>query len=89
MLKLFRRIRAKLLGEGDLRRYLLYAVGEILLNHLKHRLPYHDSLAFHFIITMDYNGESLISSGYETLKSTGVNVISNKNLQNKIAFYFN
>jgi len=31
MLKLFRRIRRKLLDEGKLRRYLIYAFGEILL----------------------------------------------------------
>ena len=31
MLKFFRRIRRKLLDEGNLKRYLIYAVGEILL----------------------------------------------------------
>ena len=31
MLKLFRRIRRKLLNEGNLKRYLIYALGEILL----------------------------------------------------------
>lgn len=31
MLKLFRRIRKKLLDEGNLRKYLIYAIGEILL----------------------------------------------------------
>ena len=31
MMKFFRRIRQKLLGEGNLRRYLIYAIGEILL----------------------------------------------------------
>ena len=31
MLKFFRRIRQKLISEGNLKRYLLYAIGEILL----------------------------------------------------------
>ena len=31
MLKFFRRIRRKLLNEGSLRKYLVYAIGEILL----------------------------------------------------------
>lgn len=31
MLKFFRRIRQKLVGEGNLNRYLLYSIGEILL----------------------------------------------------------
>ena len=31
MIKFFRRIRQTLIGKGDLRRYLLYAIGEILL----------------------------------------------------------
>jgi len=31
MLKLFRRIRRKLIDEGNLKRYLIYAIGEILL----------------------------------------------------------
>lgn len=31
MLKFFRKIRQKLLGEGNLKKYLIYAVGEILL----------------------------------------------------------
>ena len=31
MLKFFRRIRQKLLAEGNLKRYLIYAIGEILL----------------------------------------------------------
>jgi hypothetical protein len=31
MLKFFRRIRRKLLDEGSLRKYLVYAIGEITL----------------------------------------------------------
>ena len=31
MLKFFRKIRQKLISEGNLKRYLIYAVGEILL----------------------------------------------------------
>ena len=31
MIKFFRRIRRKLLDEGNLKRYLVYAIGEILL----------------------------------------------------------
>ena len=31
MLKLWRRLRLKLIGQGNLKRYLIYAIGEILL----------------------------------------------------------
>ena len=31
MIKFFRKIRQKLLGKGKIRRYLVYALGEILL----------------------------------------------------------
>ena len=31
MFKLFRRLRRKLIAEGNLKRYLIYAMGEILL----------------------------------------------------------
>ena len=31
MLKFFRRIRRKLIDEGNLKRYLIYAIGEVLL----------------------------------------------------------
>lgn len=31
MLKFFRRIRRKLIEEGNLKRYLVYAIGEVLL----------------------------------------------------------
>ena len=31
MIKFFRRIRQRLIGEGNLKRYLLYSLGEIIL----------------------------------------------------------
>ena len=31
MLKFFRRIRQKLINQGDLKRYLIYAIGEVIL----------------------------------------------------------
>ena len=144
MLKLFRKIRRKLIDEGKLRRYLIYAVGEIILvvvgilialqvNNLnedrKNRndevqilkdlitgieddissinynierhseainsieilmeifnknIDYHDSLSFHFA-AINYHTLFMNNVGpYESLKSKGVETISNKELRFEI-----
>jgi|GEM_PF-2026349 len=44
MITLFRRIRKKLIGEGGVRKYLLYAVGEILLVVMRNNCPVRDYL---------------------------------------------
>ena len=142
MIKLFRRIRRKLIDEGNLKRYLLYAIGEILLvvigilialqvnnwNHqsneneieiallqqlekdlrnsdsnynvefinrgihsaeilldyMKTNLPYEDSLAFHFASSFSWTRLVVNSGAYETIKSHGIEIISNIELRDEI-----
>ena len=144
MLKFFRRVRKKLIDEGNLKRYLIYAIGEILLvvigilialqinnmNEERKKLAkshdvlfeikenlqfnnsrfmaeieeeknviksidivlesinkykvYNDSLDFHFINTTYWPTASRKSSGYETLKSHGVELIRSTTLRQSI-----
>lgn len=144
MLKFFRRVRKKLIDEGNLKRYLIYAIGEILLvvigilialqinnmNEERKKLAkshdvlfeikenlqfnnsrfmaeieeeknviksidivlesinkykvYNDSLDFHFINTTYWPTASRKSSGYETLKSHGVELIKSTTLRQAI-----
>ena len=148
MLGFLRRIRRSLIEEGQLRKYLVYAIGEILLvvigilialsinnnnqykkdrileieilqeisdnikadvadhrqnmayltqmvnsaeiilHHLDNDLPYHDSLAYHFSwLPMGANFDA-VTSGYELLLSTGVNIITNDSLRQEISYLY-
>ena len=148
MLGFLRRIRRSLIEEGQLRKYLVYALGEILLvvvgilialsinnnnqykkdrileieilqeisnnievdfldhqenigfitqmvnsseiilHHLDNDLPYHDSLAFHFSwLPMGANFDA-VTSGYDLLLSTGVNIIRNDTIRQQISHLY-
>lgn len=144
MLKFFRKIRRKLLYEGNLKRYLIYAVGEIMLvvigilialqvnnwnerskdvvksheilleikenihfnssqfiaeikeekkviksidivlENISKLKQYNDSLEFHFYYIGYWPGSSRKSSGYETLKSQGVELIKSTALRQAV-----
>ena len=147
MLTFFRRIRKGLLGTGEARKYLLYAVGEIalvvigilialqinnwneqkkqrdrevnslieistelqsniknldfivhsnslerkrhksistLIRHLEMRKAYHDSLSQHFTKVFNIGGITFRNSGYQSLVSIGVDLISNDELRSEI-----
>lgn len=144
MIKFYRRIRRKLIDEGNLKRYFIYSTGEILLvvvgilialqinnmneerkelvkSHeilleIKENLQfnnsrflaeikeeknviksidivleninkikvYNDSLDFHFINTTYWPIASRKSSGYETLKSHGIELIRSTTLRQAI-----
>lgn len=58
---------------------------DIILNHLENDQPYNDSLKFHFFRTTRYWMTSdLDNHQFETLKSIGVDLISNKALRQRI-----
>jgi len=57
---------------------------EIILNHLNADLPYADSLKFHFGSITDTWGVRVNRSIYESLKSEGLAIISNKELREAI-----
>jgi hypothetical protein len=57
----------------------------IILNYLYEDLPYQDSLKHDFFeATRIYGTSDLSNSVFETLKSTGIDLISNQELRNKI-----
>lgn len=148
MIKFFRKIRQKLLVENKFSKYLIYAIGEILLivlgilialyidnwnqsklkraqeveilkdfhsglkfdlahleynrkqnalstnamdiiiEHLENKLPYHDSLKVHFSDATGIVFSELNGSVFETLKSEGVNLISNKDLRDTLVIAY-
>jgi len=61
---------------------------EILITHLKSDLPYSESLAVHFSVVSNWNSPFFNYSAYETLKTRGVELISNKALRLKIIRMF-
>jgi hypothetical protein len=146
MFKFFRQLRQKLISGNSLSKYLLYAIGEIILvvigilialqinnrnekqkvlekeieilrlfqesltadlekfekvaaffdlskgsidrilDHLENDLPFTDTLAYDFFnSTYVYEQSSFTNGVFEALKSTGIELISNKNLRQQIA----
>jgi len=152
MIKFFRRIRQNLLTENKFSKYLLYAIGEIILvfigiamalqfnnwnedkktkekerhalieiisdldlnisslnaiiytdsnsintcinsiniiiKNLEQTKTYHDSLAIHFSYTFNYADLDLKSSGYESLASIGMDLISDNELRSEIGKFY-
>lgn len=144
MINFFRKIRKELAAENDTKKYLRYAIGEILLvvigilialqindwndvrkakivekellqqfisdlqgdlknldelilinkltvescdilvNHLKNKLPYHDSLSKHFDNCVEMTPLMFNKSAYTSLTTKGPEFISDKNLRNEI-----
>ena len=62
---------------------------EILIKHMKERLPYHDSLALYFDLWVDFESFSLNSGAISNLNSRGVEMVRNTDLRNKILKLYN
>lgn len=61
----------------------------IILDHLENELPYSDSLASHFFnSTLIYDSGGLTDGVFETLKSTGFDMISNKDIREQIILVY-
>ena len=57
---------------------------DIIVNHLERDLPYNDSLAYHFLAS-NYTTHLIYNKGaISTLRSVGVNMITNENIRNQI-----
>ena len=144
MISFFRRIRQQLLQAGNFRKYLFYALGEIILvvlgilialqvnnwnqqsnertteiklltqfksdlerslrdiegniamhdqailsgdiikDHFDKNKPYHDSLATHFSFAFVWSRLVLNLAAYETIKSHGIEIISNEDLRDEM-----
>ncbi|KAA3617015.1 MAG: hypothetical protein D8M58_04540 [Calditrichaeota bacterium] len=61
----------------------------IILNHLQNDLPNNDSLKYHFFATTNVWLTSGLNNGvFETLKSIGLDLISNQELRNDIVIFY-
>lgn len=61
---------------------------KLLLAHMASELPYHDSLAFHFASSFPWTRLVINSVAYETIKSHGIEIISNIELRNQFVNLF-
>lgn len=92
MLKLLRSDLAEGISEFD-RSIEQYSTARssilIIIDHLESNKSYHDSLNSHFFNTMLYWGTSdLTNSTFESLKTIGIDLISNKDLRDNISIVF-
>lgn len=61
---------------------------DVLLNHMEKNLPYQDSLSYHFFNSTTTWVANFQKSAFETLKSEGINLISNNDLRKDIVEYY-
>ena len=59
----------------------------IILKALKNNSPYHDSLDYHFSKSISWVSAKFNNSGYESLKSYGVNLIQNNDIRDRLGIY--
>jgi hypothetical protein len=58
---------------------------DVILNHLENDLPYNDSINLHFFIsTRTWGTSDLDNNVFETLKSIGIDLISNRDVRKQI-----
>ena len=67
----------------DIHKEVLLSI-PVVLDHLDNKLPYNDTLNYHFLKSSLVSTFSFHSGALETLKSTGINIISNETLRNEI-----
>ena len=61
---------------------------DIIANHIEKDLPYNDSLAYHFVASF-YTTHIIYNNGaISTLRSVGVNTISNEKIRNQIIYLY-
>ncbi len=72
----------KILKENIEQLNLFDKSSEIVLNSIYKKLPYSDSLKFHFHLARIPKIRILLSfTGYESYKATGLNIVTNKELK--------
>jgi hypothetical protein len=63
------------------------ASANIILDALENNLPYHDSLDIHFSKSISWVSAKFNNPAYESLKSYGVNLITNDTIRDLISIY--
>ena len=62
--------------------------GKILLTHLRNKLQFHDSLKFHFANSGMFTIFVARTGPFETLKTRGLDIISNDSIRLEIAYIY-
>ncbi len=60
---------------------------DLILKHLDENLPYNDSLDFHFSRALEWCSPVFNNAGYESLKTYGVNLVTNDTIREELAIY--
>jgi len=63
------------------------ASADIILKFLEDNLPHHDSLAVHFSRSLEWCTPSFQNAGYESLKTYGINLITNDTIRENLNIY--
>lgn len=63
-------------------------VFDFVINHLENKLPYDSILSRQFAVIHQLQGLSIKTSGYESLKSSGMEMIQNDSLRSNIGEYY-
>lgn len=92
ILRSFQNLFSKELKEFD-RSLEFYREGKssikIILNHLENDRTYHDSLKYHFFTsTRTWGTSDLGNSSFDSFKSIGADIISNKEIRDEISFVY-
>ncbi len=61
---------------------------DILIQHMDSRLPYHDSIGVHISYILISPKLIMDQGGYESMKSEGIDIISNMEIKNKVINLF-
>jgi hypothetical protein len=61
---------------------------QIIKKQIQLTMPTNDSLGYHFAQFLDWSRSDINTGPYETLKTKGLDLISNDNLRNEIMFHF-
>ena len=60
---------------------------DLILKHLDEKLPYNDSLDFHFSRALEWCSPVFNNAGYESLKMYGTNLVTNETIREELGIY--
>ena len=60
---------------------------DLILKHLDEKLPYNDSLDFHFSRALEWCSPVFNNAGYESLKMYGTNLVTNESIREELGIY--
>lgn len=66
----------------------VFESGDFVLNHMKSNMQYHDSISFNIADVFGWTTLNIDYGAYETINSHGIEIISNKELRNKVINFY-